>query len=60
MSKNNFIIISVKDSSSLHKISVSNDFNETYSYSTNEIIVDIGKGIEVSFIDSDVVLIKFF
>lgn len=58
MLKNHFIIISVKNASSLSKIAVSNNFKKDNFFSNNEIIVDLGKPLEVMFIDDDVFLIK--
>lgn len=58
MLKDHFVIISIKNSSSLSKIKVSNNVNESNSYANNEIVVNLGKPMEVTFIDDDVFLIK--
>ena len=58
MIKNNFIIMSFKNYTSLSKLAISNDINACDSYSNNEIALKFDKSIEASFIDNDVFLIK--
>ena len=55
MLKNQFVIISIKNSSSLSKLTLN---NSNSSIIDSEITVNLGKPVVASFIDEDVFLLK--